>query len=361
MENASYTLAKIEELYQTTMRPVLIDPSNAFNCFLAFIKIAYPQTERMTPEALAFLHEREQAMLELAGKMKEQMPDGLPKRRLERQMSAAKGKHLQASRLVSNFSRLAEVGALVSEGHDVFLKALQRLLDFMHDISAKSHNGPAAFARISLLYWAVDELTAANFLARRGYTTLTYPHLRCVMEIIDKVELFTKKPELVDTWASGDEEHKIWRELSPPKVRTLLGRDNKDPMYSLFSHMGAHSTFTAVQTRSTAKYSSSGMLRVGIGVGGRQNPAEQAALMGYCVLFCNVCSMHASLAFPEDLNADEVRIVSEAVASEQFGYWESLASAFPNIEHDPTSSLFILVGAWKAMKLKEGSPGSNTR
>jgi hypothetical protein len=112
------------------------------------------------------------------------------------------------------------------------------LLDFMHDISAKTHNGPAAFARINLLYWAVDELTVANFLARRGYTTLTYPHLRCVMEIIDKVELFTRKPELVKTWASGNEEHKIWRELSPPKVRTMLGRDNKAPVYSLFSHMG---------------------------------------------------------------------------------------------------------------------------
>jgi hypothetical protein len=353
MEESQYTLAELKDLYQVTMQSVSTEPSTAFKSFGTFIQVAYAQAERMTPEALSFLHEREQAMLQLLTGMFEQMPDGLDKRRLERQLSAAKGVHLQATRLVANFPRLVEAGPLVGEGHEVFLKALQRLLDFMHDISAKTHNGPAAFARINLLYWAVDELTVANFLARRGYTTLTYPHLRCVMEIIDKVELFTKKPELVKTWASGNEEHKIWRELSPPKVRTLLGRDNKDPMYSLFSHMGAHSTFTAVQTRLTAKDTSSGTLRVGIGVGGRKNPSEQAALMGYCVLLCNVCSMHASLAFPENLNANEVKIVAEAVASEQFGYWQSLASAFPDSDRDTGSSLYILVAAWKAMKSKE--------
>jgi hypothetical protein len=103
----------------------------------------------------------------------------------------------------------------------------------------------------------------------------------------------------------------------------------------------------------TAKDTSSGTLRVGIGVGGWKNPSEQAALMGYCVLLCNVCSMHASLAFPEDLNANEVKIVAEAVAGEQFGYWESLALAFPESDRNTGSSLYILVRAWKAMKSKE--------
>jgi lipoate synthase len=84
--------------------------------------------------------------------------------------------------------------------------------------------------------------------------------------------------------------------------------------------------------------------------------------MGYCVLLCNVCSMHASLAFPENLNANEVKIVAEAVTSEQFGYWQSLASAFPDSDRDTGSSLYILVAAWKAMNSKEReSNGINIR
>jgi hypothetical protein len=81
--------------------------------------------------------------------------------------------------------------------------------------------GPAKIAILGLLYWLFDELTVAQYLARRNYSTLAYTHLRSVMEILDKIELFTMKPETAELWASGNE-REIRKKLSPPHVMEML-------------------------------------------------------------------------------------------------------------------------------------------
>jgi hypothetical protein len=305
MENQAFTLEDIQKLYAMTLATAVNAPAKMLPAFGEFIQGAYAHYESMTPEAIAFLEGRQEAMVGLLNHVNSQLPDGIEKRKMKRMLTSVSSNHLQAAKLVTNFPILRDAEPLIENGHGVFVKALQRLLDFMHDISLKSHNGPASFAKINLLYWAVDELTAANFLARRGYTTLTYTHLRSVIEIADKIELFDSKPEMADVWASGGPEHEIWRKLSPLKVRQMLGKDNKDPIYAHFSHQGAHPTYTAAQMRMTRKDQAGETLKVGIGVGGKRNPAEQAALMGYCVMLTNLCTMRASLSFPEDLNTEE--------------------------------------------------------
>jgi hypothetical protein len=349
METRIFSLTDIQALYATSLAPALNSPPIMLSAFSTFINAAYDHYEEMTPEAIAFLKEREEAMVKLLNHINNQLPDGVEKRKMNRLLSATSGKQLQAKRLIDNFPVLRNNDEVVKKGDGLFEKALQRFLDFMHDISAQAHNGPASFARINLLYWAIDELTAANFLSKRGYTTLTYAHLRCVVEILDKVELFGKRPEMVEIWVDGGPEHEIYQKLSPPKVRRLLGRDNKDPIYSHFSHQGAHPTYTAAQMRMTRSAQTNGVLNVGIGVGGKSNPPEQAALMGFCIMLANLCTMRASLAFPEDLNEAEVSSVAKAATDEQLAFSEALSKAYPNIEALNSESLGILVGAWSEM------------
>jgi hypothetical protein len=302
MAQIACTLEHIKTQYGATMQAALIDPTKAIQCFSEFFTFAYQNYENMAPEARAFLDERERAAVGLLTHINHQIPDGIEKRSMQRKIAKTKGKHLEASRLISNFSVLRDSKPLIDEGPLVFLNALQRLCDFMHDICIEKHAGSSSFARINLLYWVIDELTVANFLVRRGYLSQTYPHLRSVMEILDKVELFGVMPNMAEVWIAGGDEHTIWKKLSPPRVRELLKRDNKDPIYSHFSESGAHSTYTAAQRQITRKDNSGGTLKVGIGVGGKCDPVEQASLIGWCIMFTNLCTMHASQAFATDLN-----------------------------------------------------------
>jgi hypothetical protein len=112
---------------------------------------------------------------------------------------------------------------LVDEAVLVLSKTLQCLFDILHDATQDSQDGPAKIAILGLSYWLFDELTVAQYLARRNYSTLAYTHLRSVMEILDKIELFTQKPENAELWTSGNESE-IWTKLSPARVRELLGR-----------------------------------------------------------------------------------------------------------------------------------------
>lgn len=350
MEAAIFTLSDIQQLYGEAVAPALTNPAGIPQAFSLFITTAYGRYEEMTPEAASFLHEREKAFVAMMAHLNEKLPDSADKRKMKRLLSDATDKHVQATRLITNFPVLRNTDELVDQGHNLFTRALQRLLDFMHDITANIHRGVADFARINLLYWAVDELTAANFLTRRGYTTLAYPHLRCVIEIVDKVELFGKQPEMAEIWASGDEEHEIWKKLSPPRVRVLLGRDNKDPIYAHFSAQGAHPTFTATRTRTTKKDHVAGVLNVGIGVGGKRNQAEQVALMHYCIMLANLCTMHATLAFPDELNVDEATTAAATATIEQLSFLESLAKVFPDVDAHDGSSIGILVNSWRSMQ-----------
>ena len=114
------------------------------------------------------------------------------------------GKHFDANTLFEQFTRLPEEqGAELEEAASVLARTTQSLIDVLHDAIRTVQRGSANFAITGLFFWLVDEVTTVQFLACRGHATLAYPHLRSMMEINDKIELFTKKPEHADVWVPG--------------------------------------------------------------------------------------------------------------------------------------------------------------
>ena len=68
----------------------------------------------------------------------------------------------------------------------LFLDALQSVMDLLFDATREDQHGAGQFASLSMLYWAVDELNVAFYLAERMYTTQTYSHLRTVHDLLDR-------------------------------------------------------------------------------------------------------------------------------------------------------------------------------
>jgi hypothetical protein len=98
----------------------------------------------------------------------------------------------------------------------------------------------------------VNELLVTLHLLKHRYVNQAYSHIRNIFEHLDKVELFRTKPEWADVWAGKDEKLK-WNKLRPAEVRKKLGKTKHDPIYGLFSSLGVHGSFQAVQLQAAKK------------------------------------------------------------------------------------------------------------
>jgi len=245
----------------------------------AFTTEAFTHLEDATVEGKAYFDSWLSEFYEfLSAKLKE-APDGADIRKMKRLAALGRKKHFEAKKFIEYFPvLLVKEEALLDEAVNILSATLQCLLDILHDSTQESQSGPANISILGLSYWLFDELTVAQYLARKNYSTLAYTHLRTVMEILDKIELFTKHPEHAEVWASGDE-REIWKRLSPPRVREKLGRDSLDPVYKYFSEEGSHATFTAMRPRLRKKPGG----EIAIMMGGMKDPARQMSILIYCI------------------------------------------------------------------------------
>lgn len=144
---------------------------------------------------------------------------------------------------------------IIKDIRKIFVDKLQIILDFLTTVVETKHAGVDSFAKLSLFFLCVDELLAAFHLAQHSFVNQSYSHMRTIFESLDKIVLFNEQSEWAELWASDDPDDKkkiIW-ELSPASVREKLGRDRYDPLYSMFSELGPHGTFTGIQARSARK------------------------------------------------------------------------------------------------------------
>jgi len=226
---------------------------------------------------------------------------------------------------------------------------MQCLLDLLHDATQNSHRGPAKISILGLFYWLIDELTTAQFLARRAYNTQAYSHLRVILEILDKIDLFTQYPDFVEIWASGNEDE-IWKKLAPPRVREKLGRDNRDPMYTYFSREGSHATFTAMQPRlrmmtgSTEEDS-----RISMMLGGRRDPARQVSILIYCILVTTQAIIKCATVFEDRLNPTDVTLLVTATADDCSAFYRRFLDTVDRSKDD-VSPLEIILESWQTMR-----------
>lgn len=294
----------------------------------AFTKEAFEHYEDATVEGKACFDNWLSKFYEFLSTKLQDAPDGADVRRMKRMVALGRKKHFEAKKFIDYFPTiLHKEDPLVDESVVIISKTLQCLFDILHDATQDSQDGPAKIAILGLSYWLFDELTVAQYLARRNYSTLAYTHLRSVMEILDKIELFTLKPENAELWASGNE-REVWKKLSPPRVRELLGRDSLDPVYKYFSEEGSHSTFTAMRPRLRKQSAvSGGDSRIAIMIGGMKDQARQMSILIYCIQLAGQAIVMVERAFSDRLHdVDITNMVTKLTAETNVFYGQFLDS-----------------------------------
>jgi len=185
-----------------------------------------------------------------------QIPDSKIRRQLARLHASSTGKHFDIEAHIKELESSSEkIDADLRECVRIFTDGLKRINGFMFDITQDSLQGSANFAQISLLMLCVNELLVTLHLLKHRYVNQAYSHIRTTFEHLDKIELFRVVPKWADVWM-GDDEKQKWNELRPAEVRKKLGKDKHDPIYSLFSSLGVHGSFRAVQLQSERKIKS---------------------------------------------------------------------------------------------------------
>ena len=210
--------------------------------------------------------------------------DSPDKRRMLRLIALTRGKHHRAEIFLNGLGRpLTKTFPVVEAAKPLFLDALQSVMDLLFDATREHQHGAGQFASLSMLYWTVDELNVAFYLAEQMYATHTFSHLRTVHDLLDRAEVFFQFPAMADVWG-GAEKKKILKELSPSAVRVKLGKPKFDALYDFFTERGMHGTFGAVQMRTKQTGKRPGVTSIAMRMGGVAWDEEVDIAVSCCIL-----------------------------------------------------------------------------
>lgn len=367
MSEKQWTKEDFIEIARPKIAAGLSDPSTFQRQLYSFFAEITPHYEEATPEGKAYIDHVMNGFIGLLHSNLQKAPESAETRKLKRAVSTAQGKHFLAKDLMAVFEEIpATSDEWISKAVDVFTRTLQSLLDIMHDVTRGTQTGAASLARIGLFYWMMDELIAAQSLARRRHATLSYTHLRCTMEILDKFELFGERPDLAELWMSGDE-RAIWKKLSPARVREQLAREafdpskkSYDPLYEYLSEQGTHSTFTALKSRFRAKRKpEDGSLGIAFIIGGFSSPGREVSILMYCIMLANLAIITAFAAFSDRLNLEDVHDMVIGVSDDTFNFFNEFLGTLDGHSDYDKQPLELLFAAWVEMR-KSATLGTNT-
>jgi hypothetical protein len=315
-----------------------------------FFKEAFAHYDEASADGKAYVDDKMAKIPDVFELILKNAPDAPDVRRLRRTIGRAKGKHPQSLQLIDNFHIIRDQSdKRIEEAKNVFCNVMQCLLDMLFDATQEFHTGPAKISILGLFYWLIDELTAAQFLARRGYATQAYTHLRVSLEILDKIELFTLHPEFVEIWGSGNDKE-IFEQLAPPRVRERLGKDSRDSMYKYFSEQGSHATFTAIQPRLRIEPTpSSEDFGIAITLGGKRESARQISILIYCILVTTQAIIKAASAFEDRLNAEDLTQMIISTNQECTSFFGRFLDTVDRSKED-VAPLEIILASWQRMR-----------
>jgi len=209
--------------------------------------------DKLDEEAKKFTDASIEAVEKYNAQLLSQLPDGKIKRQLSRLHASSMGKHFDIEAHVNELeSSPKKIDDNLKECVKIFTEGLKHISDLIFDVTQNIIQDSANFAQLSLLIICVNELLVTLHLLKHRYVNQAYSHIRTIFENLEKVELFRIKPQWADVWAGNDEKKKR-DELRPVKVREKLGKEKHDPIYSLFSSLGVHGTFQAVQVQVVRK------------------------------------------------------------------------------------------------------------
>jgi len=247
------------------------------------LDFAVANESSMDAEANAYFNNFMDTIASLFERGMGNLADSPDKRKVLRLIAGVRRKHHKAETFLKRLGMPYPVPTpIVEAARPIFLDAQQSVLDLLWDATQQSQHGVAQFATLGLLYWTVDELTAAFYLAERRYTTQAYGHLRTVHDLLEKAELFFHQPAWADVWASGDKK-KILEELSPRAIRRKLGRPKFDPVYGFFTELGTHGTWEALRKRVTQTGKKEDRAQVAMRIGGTPWDSEVEMAVVGCI------------------------------------------------------------------------------
>lgn len=280
---SKFTLDEIQK-----MRDELIgsapNPTEGIRTFFRWIA---ENENNFSPEGDAFLDIVFDRLFKAAKENVEKQEDSPQKREAMRMVNKGLNEHFNSGQLLHVLeSPPSFQDDFLKAWTELSLKGLQVYLDFLHDVVLNKGLGNYRVVFISMFYSCVDEFTSAIHLARHNFFSQSSSSLRSILEILDRIELFSKDTQWAELWSSGDEK-KIWNELRPKAVRKKLGRDEKDEkMYSFLSEVGTHPTFKNFLNRTVKD----------IQVGESKSTNEQARVFVSGTPFEHIRIVHYALA-----------------------------------------------------------------
>jgi hypothetical protein len=278
------TLKDFQAFAQERIGEGIAHPEQFRDKFKEVFDFAVANESAMDAEANAYFNNFLDTIASLFERATSNLADTPDKRKMLRLIAGVKRKHHRAETLFKQLGMPYPVPIpIVEAASPIFLDAQQSVLDLLWDATQESQHGVAQFATLGLLYWTIDELTAAFYLAERRYTTQAYGHLRTVHDLLEKAELFFHQPAMADVWASRDKK-RILKELSPGAIRRKLGRPPFDPVYGFFTELGIHGTWEALRKRVTQTGKKEDRAQIAMRIGGTPWDSEvEMAIVG-CIL-----------------------------------------------------------------------------
>ena len=226
--------------------------SDMTNALIKQMKFALKHSAELDPEAKEIVDKQFDVLEELNDEMIEkirQQPDSKSKRETIRIHRKAKGSHFEIQYLIQQLEKGPKPeDELAQDAHAAFNSVIQLLLDYLCDITEnRLTGGGQTLAQLGLFYSAIEEAYIALHLADHSFAPQSMSHTRHVLESADLITLFQKDPNYLNYWTSAD--YKEREKVSPANVREALGEERFDPIYSLLSEIGSHSSFKYVQTK----------------------------------------------------------------------------------------------------------------
>jgi len=278
------TLTDFQAFAQERMDHAIANPEQFRDRFKEVMDFAVANETSMDAEANAYFDNLLDTVATTFEHGLKDVADSPDKRRMLRAIAGTRRKHHRSQDLLKRLGMPYPVPRpIVEAARPIFLEAHQSILDLLWDAAQQPQDGVAQFATLGLLYWTVDELTAAFYLAERRYTTQAYNHLRTVQDLLDKAQLFFHHPQWAEVWGSGDKQ-KIIKELSPGAIRKKLGKPKIDPVYSFFTELGTHGTFEALRKRVTQTGKKDGRTQVAMRIGGTPWESEVGMVIACCIM-----------------------------------------------------------------------------
>lgn len=331
--------------------------------FLEFLRIISLHEQELTIDAKQLADSMWVDLFEHFDRRAAALPDSVDGRKARRMFALAGGSHLDAQKL---FDRLSGPSPTtipgVMEAKEVCLRLIQNLLDVLFDTTKTHLSGIAQFSKVSLLYWSVDELLAALHLAQSKFPTQSYAHVRTLLEIFDKLELFDAEPSWAEKWAA-DEQKDVWRELNPSEVRKKLGKKKWDSLSSHLSELGTHATFGGIQRRtSRSEVPNSEMPTFGLAVGPVRSQEAVLFANSVAIVAAGAAIICAIAVLRHRLNAEESIQVVRAAIQAVDSYLDSYLLVDSASSRQDPKDVDLLLAKWKEVsdpqRLKVANPKS---